>query len=62
MAEWRKIFEAEYLFEPTMAYVAYRAKLEERYQANALIQRGLHTKGRIGPEKRPLQGRVQSFV
>jgi len=38
MPESRKIFEEEVLLEPTMASVAYRGKVEERYQANALFE------------------------
>jgi len=38
MPEWRKLFEAEDSdLSPPMASVAYRAKVEERYQANALV-------------------------
>ena len=38
MPESRKIFEEEVLLEPAMASVAYRGKVEERYQAKSLIE------------------------
>ena len=38
MPESPKVFEARILLKPTMASVAYRGKVEERYQAKSLIE------------------------
>jgi hypothetical protein len=58
MPEWRTLFEAEDSdLGITLASVAYRRKVEERYQANALIE-----PRRGDPEAVPGAGSILGFT
>jgi hypothetical protein len=38
MPEWQRFLKRRMVLEPTMGSVEYRAKVEDRYQANALTE------------------------